>query len=44
MKMAVKHPDDGGSKHLCNVSKRLPDYMAQQSGRQPSTEIMFTVI
>jgi hypothetical protein len=27
--------DEGGSKHLWNVSKRLPDYTAQQSRRQP---------
>jgi hypothetical protein len=29
-------PDDGGSKHLWNVSKLLPDYMEQQRRRQPS--------
>jgi hypothetical protein len=26
-------PDDGGSKHLWNVGKFLPDYMAQHSKR-----------
>jgi hypothetical protein len=29
--------DDGGSKHLWNVGKLLPDYTAQQPGRQPSS-------
>jgi hypothetical protein len=29
-------PDDGGSKHLWNVGKLLPDYMAQHPRRQPS--------
>jgi hypothetical protein len=31
------HPDDGGSKHLWNIGKRLPDYKAQQPRRQPSS-------
>jgi hypothetical protein len=31
------HPDDGGSKHLWNVSKLLPYYIAQQPRRQPSS-------
>jgi hypothetical protein len=31
--------DDGGSKHLWNVGKILPDYMAQQPRRQPSSLI-----
>jgi hypothetical protein len=26
-------PDDGGSKHVCNVGKLLPDYTAQQPRR-----------
>jgi hypothetical protein len=30
-------PDVGGSKHLWNVGKLLPDYMAQQPRRQPSS-------
>jgi hypothetical protein len=30
-------PDDGGSKHLWNVGKLLPDYTAQQPRRQPSS-------
>jgi hypothetical protein len=29
--------DDGGSKHLCNVGKLLPDYTAQQLRRQLSS-------
>jgi hypothetical protein len=29
-------PDDGGSKHLWNVDKLLPDYTLQQPRRQPS--------
>jgi hypothetical protein len=32
-------PDDGGSKHLWNVDKLLPDYIAQQPRRQPSSFI-----
>jgi hypothetical protein len=28
-------PDDGGSKHLLNVDKLLPDYTAQQPRSQP---------
>jgi hypothetical protein len=28
--------DDWGSKHIWNVSKHIPDYMAQQLRRQPS--------
>jgi hypothetical protein len=31
--MRTHHPDDGGSKHLWNVGKRLPDYRAQQPRR-----------
>jgi hypothetical protein len=30
-------PDDGGSKHLWNVGKLLPDYMAWQLRRQSSS-------
>jgi hypothetical protein len=30
-------PDDGGNKHLLNVSKRLPDHTTQQPRRQPSS-------
>jgi hypothetical protein len=30
-------PDDGGSKHLGNVGTLLPDYMARQPRRQPSS-------
>jgi hypothetical protein len=30
-------PDDGGSKHLWNVSELIPDYTAQQPTRQPSS-------
>jgi hypothetical protein len=30
-------PDDGGSKYLCNVGKFLPDHMALQPRRQPSS-------
>jgi hypothetical protein len=30
-------PDDGGSKRLWNIGKILPDYTAQQLGRQPSS-------
>jgi hypothetical protein len=30
-------PDDGGSKHLWNVSKLLPDYIVQQPRRQLSS-------
>jgi hypothetical protein len=33
----IHRPDDGGSKHLWNVSKLLPDYTAQQPRRQPSS-------
>jgi hypothetical protein len=29
--------DGGGSKHLWNIGKLLPDYMAQQPRRQPSS-------
>jgi hypothetical protein len=36
---AMTHrPDDGGSKHLWNVGKLLPDNTAQQPRRQPSLE------
>jgi hypothetical protein len=31
------HPDDGGSKHLWNIRKLLPDYTAQHSRRQSSS-------
>jgi hypothetical protein len=31
-------PEDGGSKHLWNVGKLLPDYTAQQPRRQPSSK------
>jgi hypothetical protein len=31
-------PDDGGSKDLWNVGKLLPDYMALQPRRQPSSK------
>jgi hypothetical protein len=34
---AGDRPDDGGTKHLWNVGKLLPDYMAQQPRRQPSS-------
>jgi hypothetical protein len=34
---ATHRPSDGGSKHLWNVGKPLPDYMAQQPRRQPSS-------
>jgi hypothetical protein len=30
-------PDDGGSKHLWNVDKLIPDYRALQPRRQPSS-------
>jgi hypothetical protein len=30
-------PDDGGSKHHCNVGKLLPDYTVLQPRRQPSS-------
>jgi hypothetical protein len=30
-------PDDGGSNHLCNVGKLLPDYTAQHPRRQSSS-------
>jgi hypothetical protein len=33
-------PDDGGSKHLWNVSKLLPDYVVQQHRRQPSSYLL----
>jgi hypothetical protein len=33
-------PDDGGSKDLWNVGKILPDYMAQQPRRQPSSYLL----
>jgi hypothetical protein len=32
-------PDDGGSKHLWNVGKFLPDYTALQSRRQQSSSL-----
>jgi hypothetical protein len=34
----LHRPDEGDSKHLCNVGKLLPDYTAQQPRRQPSSE------
>jgi hypothetical protein len=33
-------PDDGGSKHLWNIGKRLPGNTAQQPRRQPSSKCM----
>jgi hypothetical protein len=33
--------DGGGSKHLSNVSKLLPDYMAQHPKRQPTSPCFF---
>jgi hypothetical protein len=33
----MAYPDDGGSKYLWNVGKLLPDYMALQPKRQPSS-------
>jgi hypothetical protein len=38
--MSTHRPDDGGSKHLWNVSKLLPDYTAQQPRRQPSSTVI----
>jgi hypothetical protein len=35
--LLTRRPDDGGSKHLWNVGKLLPDYTAQQPRRQPSS-------
>jgi hypothetical protein len=35
--LVTHRPDDGGSKHLRNVGKLLPDYMAEQPRRQPSS-------
>jgi hypothetical protein len=35
-----ERPDDGGSKYLRNVGQFLPDYMAQHSRRQSSTQSM----
>jgi hypothetical protein len=32
-------PDDGGSKHLWNVGKLIPDYTAQQPTRQSSSTV-----
>jgi hypothetical protein len=32
------HPDNGGTKHLWNVDKLLPDYTAQQTRRESSSE------
>jgi hypothetical protein len=36
-RLLTHHPDDGGSKHLWNVSKLLPDYMTQKPRRQSSS-------
>jgi hypothetical protein len=38
------HPDDGGSKHLRNVRKLLPDYTVQQPIRQPSSWTLSIII
>jgi hypothetical protein len=38
----VARADDGGSKHLWNVSKLLPDYTTQQPWRQPVSRESFT--
>jgi hypothetical protein len=35
--LILNRPDDGGSNHLWNVGKLLPDHMAQQPRRQPSS-------
>jgi hypothetical protein len=35
----LHRPDDRGSRHLWNISKPLPDYMAQQLRRQPSSNL-----
>jgi hypothetical protein len=35
-------PAEGGSHHLRNVGKLLPDYTAQQPRRQPSYFFVFT--
>jgi hypothetical protein len=37
-------PDDGGSKHLRNVGKLLPDYTAQQPRRQSSSDSTCTLL
>jgi hypothetical protein len=37
MKMDRQGNDDGGSKHLRNIGKHLPDYVVQQPRRQPSS-------
>jgi hypothetical protein len=36
-------PDDGGSKHLRNVGKFLPDYTAQHPRRQPSSSFILFI-
>jgi hypothetical protein len=33
-------PDDGGIKHLWNISKLLPDYMVQHPRRQSSSYLL----
>jgi hypothetical protein len=33
-------PDDGGSKHILNLSKLLPNYIVQQPRRQPSAFVI----
>jgi hypothetical protein len=35
-------PDDGGSKHLWNVGKLLPDYTAQQPRKQPTSYWLYS--
>jgi hypothetical protein len=35
--LLTHRPDDGGSKHLWNIGKLLPDYTAQQRRRHPSS-------
>jgi hypothetical protein len=35
--ITTRHPDDGGNKHLHNVSKLLPDYTVQPPRKQPSS-------
>jgi hypothetical protein len=40
----VHSPDDGGSKHIWNVGKRLPVYTTQQPGRQSTSLLSFPQI
>jgi hypothetical protein len=35
--LSSHRPDDGGSKHLWNIGKLLPDYTAQQPTKRPSS-------